>query len=475
MTDQVAREALRQLSARLLELIGERTGGVTIAHIEKSLNYTVARRTLQRRLRELVEKGAVVTSGSTRARIYHLAARQPTSKNASHAEFLESQDYASLIPLSKSSERTLAQIRQPIQKRTPIGYKRQFLESYIPNTTTYLSRETQQYLLKIGRPAVGERPAGTYARDILSRFLIDLSWASSHLEGNTYSRLDTQNLIEFGQVAEGKDRTEAQMILNHKQAVEFLVDNAEEVDFNLYTLCNLHALLSENLLADPNEGGCIRQRIVNISGTTFHPLAIPQQLEENFRLLLEKATQIDNSLEQAFFIMVQLPYLQPFIDVNKRVSRVAANIPFIKENLCPLSFVDVPEQAYIQGLLAVYELQRVDLFVDIFVWAYERSCKRYLVIKETVAEPDIVRQQYRDEFRGVVAEIVRRKQRPTRLAVATAIEGLIPKKDQQRFIELALADLRNLHIGNVSRFRLRLSEFRAWEPIRNGARGDMKV
>ena len=123
-------------------------------------------------------------------------------------------------------------------------------------------------------------------------------------------------------------------------------------------------------------------------------------------------------------------------------------------------------------MLAVYELQRVDLLADVFVWAYERSCKRYLAIKETVAEPEVVRQQYQDEFREVVAEIVRNKQRPTRLTVANAIDGLIPKKDQQRFIELALADLHNLHVGNVSRFRLRLSEFQAWKSIRDNSRSN---
>lgn len=100
----------------------------------------------------------------------------------------------------------------------------------------------------LGRSPVREHAAGTYARDILNRLMIDLSWASSRLEGNTYSRLDTQNLIEFGHAAEGKDQSEAQMILNHKAAIEMLVDHAEEIGFDAFTFFNLHAVLANRQL-----------------------------------------------------------------------------------------------------------------------------------------------------------------------------------------------------------------------------------
>lgn len=111
---------------------------------------------------------------------------------------------------------------------------------------------------------------------MLDRPLIDLSWASSRLDGNTYSRLDTQNLIQFGLVVEGKDQLEAQMILNHKAAIEMLVDQAQEIGFNRYTLQNLHALLADNLLPDPAAGGRLRQIEVAISGSVYLPTAVPQ-------------------------------------------------------------------------------------------------------------------------------------------------------------------------------------------------------
>ncbi len=185
--------------------------------------------------------------------------------------------------------------------------------------------------------------------------MIDLSWSSSRLEGNTYSRLDTEKLIALGQAAEGKDLQETQMILNHKAAIEMLVEEADQVGFNMFTFLNLHAILSENLLLDEDASGRLRRRPVDVFGSSFHPLVMPQTLEECFRLLLKKATAIQDPFEHSFFLMVQLPYLQPFEDVNKRVSRLGANIPLISNNLCPLSFIDVPEQAYIDGTLGVYE------------------------------------------------------------------------------------------------------------------------
>jgi hypothetical protein len=253
------------------------------------------------------------------------------------------------------------------------------------------------------------------------------------------------------------------MILNHKQAIEFLVENAEEIGFNVFTFFNLHALLSENLLADPSASGRIRTQVVNVGGTTYHPLAVPQQLEELFRLILEKAGAIEDPFEQAFFLLVHIPYLQAFEDVNKRVSRVGANIPFLKKNLCPLSFLDVPERAYIDGTLGVYELRRVELLRDVFVWAYERSAQRYRVIVEALPEPDPLRLKYREPLRELVATVVREQLSPDAQTVTGLSSGLVAEADRPRFVEMVLEDIKNLHSGNVARYRIRLAEFNAWK------------
>ncbi len=149
-------------------------------------------------------------------------------------------------------------MRQPRQLRRPVGYNMDFLASYQPNESNYLSASLRKQLLSLGRSPAIEQKAGTFARDIISRLLIDLSWASSKLEGNTYSLLDTRRLIEFGQEADGKDAIETQMILNHKAAIEMLVSEADLVNFNSYTILNLHALLSDGLLANSHACGRVR-------------------------------------------------------------------------------------------------------------------------------------------------------------------------------------------------------------------------
>jgi hypothetical protein len=367
------------------------------------------------------------------------------------------------VPISREGAQVRALVRRPLSERRPVGYKPAFLEKYRPGKTWYLPKDLRDHLHQIGRTPDAERPAGTYAREIYGRLLIDLAWASSRLEGNTYSRLDTLNLLEFGQRAAGKDATDAQMILNHKAAIEMLVDEAGQVGFNLYTFQNLHAALSENLLRDPGDEGRLRTRIVEISGTTYHPPAIPQRVEDWFRLMLVKAHDIPDPFEQAFFTMVHLPYLQPFTDVNKRTSRLGANLPFIRDNLCPLSFVDVPEHAYVEGTLGVYELTRVDLLRDVFVWAYERSCAQYRVVRDAIGEPDPLRLRYRNELAAVVRHAVLGGHPPrAELLRAWAAENGIPAADVEAFAERALALLLGLHEGSLHRYRLRPSDFQAW-------------
>lgn len=451
-----------KIEDRIVALLGRNQSGGSFGDILESFGSEISERSLHRRLNALVDKKVLVRVGKARAARYVLAPTMaeahgvlPGLSGAAEAEVY--------VPMSDAGSEIRAYVRQPIQHRRPVGYNRDLLERYQPNRTEYLLPEHRDHLHRIGSLADGERPAGTYARDILGRLLIDLSWASSRLEGNTYTRLETQRLIEFGVAAEGKDQTEAQMILNHKAAIEMLVDGAEEIGFNTYTFFNLHSLLSDNLLADPNASGRIRRRIVDISGTTYHPLAIPQQLDDYFRQILTKTEAIEDPFEQAFFLMVQIPCLQPFEDVNKRVSRLGANIPLIKRNLCPLSFVDVPERAYIEGTLGVYELNRVELLRDLFLWAYERSCQRYQVVREAVAAPDPVRLRYREALASVVGDVVRGMKEPTQSVVRELASTLVPKEGIDHFVALAREDLARLHDGNLARYRLRLTEYQAWQ------------
>ena len=270
---RVSRSEIDKELDRIEAIVADHPTGLSRADLEdafvQSQGRRIAWRTLLRRLDDLTAQGRVQSKGQSTATVYRpgpgLVLEAPPPEEG-------------YVPLSREGARVRALMRRPMTERTPVGYRRDFLDAYEPGRTWYLPKALRARLYELGRTADGRRRAGTHARDIMGRLLIDLSWASSRLEGNTYSRLDTQNLIEFGQRAEGKDATEAQMILNHKAAIEFIVEGGERVGFDAVTFQNLHAILSENLVGDAADEGRIRTRPVVVSGTAYTPLAIPQAL-----------------------------------------------------------------------------------------------------------------------------------------------------------------------------------------------------
>jgi hypothetical protein len=426
------------------------------------------RRTAQRRLNALVAAGLVARTGDKRGARYRLAG---TKDHAPAETAPQRQSEALEITLSPDAQDVLKRISRPETQRTPVGYRRDFLEAYRPNETFYLPAALRGRLLAAGRGDVeSQAPAGTYARQLLSRLLIDLAWNSSRLEGNTYSLLDTERLLSEGTEAEGKSAQEAQMILNHKTAIEFLVESALDIGFHPMTIKNLHAALADNLLRDPEAPGRLRTTPVAIGRSVFHPLETPQLIEETFRLLLAKAEAIDDPYEQAFFAMVHLPYLQPFDDVNKRVSRLAANIPMVRRNLTPISFKDVPQDLYLRGTLAVYELNRTELLADVFAFACLRSAQTYAAIRQSIGEPDPFRMRWRDAIRDLVRDTVvgLLDSKAASRRIAASAEADVPVPERARFIEVVESELLALHDGNFGRYRIRPSEFEAWRRVWSG-------
>jgi len=443
--------------------IGRHPFGVGLDELAQALGEKLPRRTLQRRLARLVKDGRLTYAGKK----YRLAlltgqilvAMEPPAGQATGEVY---------VPLSPEGEAIKAYVRQALQQRRPVSYEVKFLEAYQPNETFYLPAALREQLHALGRSSAAQATAGTFARDIMNRLLIDLSWASSRLEGNTYTRLDTERLIELGEAAEGKDALETQMILNHKEAIEYLVREVDRVGVNGETVIALHALLSDGLLQDPQAGGRVRNRAVEIGGSVYLPVAMPQRLEELFGIVLAMAAEVTDPFEQAFFLMVHLPYLQPFEDVNKRVSRLAANIPLIRCNLCPLSFIDVPQQAYIDAMIGVYELNRIELLRDVFVWAYERSCQQYVAVRQQLIPPDVFRLRYRAELTEAVRAIVRGGQAAGAAAFRAAMPAKVATEDRDKFIALLDGEFKNLHQGNAIRFGLRPLEFATWRRNING-------
>jgi DNA-binding transcriptional ArsR family regulator len=451
----------------IVDVVRQSANGARRGDIATALR-AVPQRTLQYWLKSLVEDGRLTQEGKGPAARYRLprtAEEEQKETKASQAIRGEEKPEEAVVPLSAESEKIREYLRQPSAARKAVGYNRQFLDSYRPNTTFYLSPQERAHLAGVGTTKAGIEAAGTYAKQILNRLLIDLSWNSSRLEGNTYSLLDTRRLIEFGEEVEGGNRLEAQMILNHKDAIAFLVSAADEIGFNRYTILNLHGILAQNLLRDEGAAGRLRRIAVGIEKSAFHPLEVPQLIEECFNQVLATAAAIQDPFEQSFFAMVQLPYLQPFDDVNKRVSRLAANIPFIKGNLSPLSFIGVPRSSYTDAMLGIYELNKVDLLKDVFIWAYERSAERYAAVRQSLGEPDPFRQRHREALRQLVGDVVRQHldRKGATAYIAEWLNNNVAVDERGQFREMAESDLLNLHEGNFARFGVRPSEFAAWQ------------
>ncbi len=430
---------------------------------------SLKRRTLQRHLREMVLVGELTIIGSGSGSRYKSGKKYKIleGSNEPHPEFFQ---FPTVFTPSVESEKILTYLAQPLSSRARVSYQHQFIERYIPNKSYYLSIADRKLLFSIGEPKGQSMPGCTFAREIYNRLLIDLSWNSSRLEGNTYSLLETENLLVYGSEITSKSKIDVDMILNHKAAIEYLVETGENLTIDSLTIRSIHALLSELLLSNPRSCGALRTIAIGITGTSYMPLAIPQLVEQFFQEIIVKAAAIENPFEQAFFLMVHVPYLQPFEDVNKRTSRLAANIPLIKNNLCPLSFVNVSSELYVSALLGIYELNDYTLLKDLFLWAYYQSAARFHTIRSTISEPDPFFSSHRTKIKETVREIMIgmcNKVDAAKYIQQKAIESF-PAKDQSRFIEIVETELISLNVASAARYKITPKTFNDWQIIWNG-------
>ena len=350
--------------------------------------------------------------------------------------------------------RVRAHLETPYHRRPPVRHRREFLDAYIPGRTWYLDSGERARLAAAGS-SPEMLPAGTYAKRILTRLLVDLAWASSRLEGNTYEILETERLIEAGQEADGKERAEALMILNHKDAIQYVVDSLQDADIDRRTLFDLHALLANGLLYDPGLGGRLRRLPVSIGRSTYLPLEDEFDVAAEFEVFLGKAAAIADPFELSFFVLVHLPYLQPFADVNKRTSRVAANVPLLKAGFAPLSFVATDDREYIDGLLGVYELNEVALLKQVYLDSYLSSARSYTALREQMDSPHKAALAYRDFVRRAVRQCVLEWQTFRRDHVlAMASDTGIPADDRDAVVAYVEAEFDGLHEGNAIRYGL---------------------
>jgi Fic family protein len=348
-----------------------------------------------------------------------------------------------------------AHLRTPYNRRPPVGYGRTFLDRYVPDKSFYLPEADRVRLREAGQANRAPLPAGTFARRILERLLVDLSWASSRMEGNTYSILEAERLLQLGEEATGKDRKEAIMILNHKEAIQYVVNNLASIAVSRVDICNIHALLADGLLIDAAMAGRLRRMPAGITHSSYRPLEDQYEIEEEFGILMVKAAAITDPFEQSFFLLVHIPYLQAFDDVNKRTSRIASNIPLLKADLAPMSFFTMDDNAYIDALIGIYELNNVALLREIYLETYITSAESYRTLRAEVESPDKAALAYREFVRAAVQRCVLDWKAFRSDAVTAMAEAAgIPEADRRGVVDYIGREVASLHEGNVIRYRL---------------------
>ena len=481
--------ALSRLQRALLHLVIAAGEPVQPGTLERSLD--ASRPTLNRALRDLLGAGLLQKHGDGRSTRYTAtdAARvalggaigasadsavgtenagrnkparetkvQTPANTVSDAALPGSTDPVSLGQLvwSPASVPLIESLRAPMGTRTPVGYDSGFVDGYVPNHSSLLPPPLATDLFNAGR-SQDQQPAGTYAREVLEQLLIDLSWSSSHLEGNRKSLLDTKELFMLGEPLSVLDQ-DTLMLLNHKDAIEFMVEVIPTEGITLPAVVDIQAKLMRDLLKDSRDIGSIRRRVVNIDGSVYCPSNVPTVLEETLKSIVDKVRHIHNPIEAAFFLWVNIAYLQPFADGNKRTSRLCANMPLMLYNCAPLSFLDVHRTDYATAMLAVYEKRNVSLAVELFEFIYRRSIQKYSVLRASMAVPDPIRARYRQALNELMQLVVLLGKNLDDAFFEISVEA----SDQAALREIANTELDHLEQYNCARYSLARGMTQKW-------------
>jgi Fic family protein len=308
--------------------------------------------TVKRALSEMVTKGVLATTGSGRSTSYDITALGRISAN------IDAKKYCSIEPdkrfgLSRYNFNTLPAL-------PPDLFTDDELKTLNDATTEYLKR-------------TNDLPA-TIQNKELERLVIELSWKSSKMEGNTYTLLDTEKLILENKEAPGHSKQEAQMILNHKDAFNYAHQNARQ--FQTITRKNLEEIHSI-LVKDLSVGFGLRTRLVGVTGSKYLPLDNIHQITEAVETLEAAALRMPTPYAKALTALLGISYIQPFEDGNKRTSRLMANALLLSHGLAPLSYRSVDESEYREAILVFYELNSIIPLKNIFIGQYTFAAQNY--------------------------------------------------------------------------------------------------
>lgn len=310
--------------------------------------------TLKRMIAAGIKAGDIVAEGKARATRYRLSPQTQL-----------------LMPLNLDTYFALEVDERQVQS----SYNFELINGLLAETRLFSDKE-QSHLDELQeefRQHVSELTDNEYHKE-MERLGIDLSWKSSQIEGNTYTLLETERLLRESKTAEGKTREEAVMLLNHKDALSFVLDNPDYLkELTVSHIEDIHQLLTKELSIDKG----LRRHRVGITGTNYHPLDNEFQIREAMRDACELINSKSNIFEKALLTLILLSYIQPFSDGNKRTARITSNAILIANDYCPLSFRSIDSIDYKKAMLIFYEQNNLCAFKQIFMEQFEFAVKEY--------------------------------------------------------------------------------------------------
>ena len=310
--------------------------------------------TLKRVIAAGIKAGDIVAEGKARATRYRLSPQAQL-----------------LMPLNLDTYFSL----EVDERQVHSSYNFELINGLLAETRLFSDKELAHLdaLQEEFRQHVNELTDNEYRKE-MERLGIDLSWKSSQIEGNTYTLLETERLLRESKTAEGKSKEEAVMLLNHKDALSFVLDNPDYLkELTVSHIEDIHQLLTKDLSIDKG----LRRHRVGITGTNYHPLDNEFQIREAMRDACKLINSKYNIFEKALLTLLLLSYIQPFLDGNKRTARITSNAILIANDYCPLSFRSIDSIDYKKAMLIFYEQNNLYAFKQIFIEQFEFAVKEY--------------------------------------------------------------------------------------------------
>jgi len=310
--------------------------------------------TLKRSLQDLILSGFIVSIGELKSRKYEISSAYNIIRPIDVEQYFEKEIDERVIQNTFNHElikNTLNKIS--IFTSTELDHLKSLQDKFKSNSTKLTASEY---------------------KNELERLAIDLSWKSSQIEGNTYSLLETERLLKDKETAAGKTKDEANMLLNHKDALDFIIGHPDYINpLTISSIEDIHSILAKDLDINRN----IRKSRVGISGTNYKPLDNEFQIKEALEEICKLINSKENVFEKALLALVLISYIQPFSDGNKRTARIISNAILMHNQYCPISFRTIDSIEYKKAMLIFYEQTNINPFKSVFIGQFEFAVNTY--------------------------------------------------------------------------------------------------